>query len=168
MGTGRWSGGSRPGWCRDRLCGTTAAARGGQLSGPARAGPPFLAGREGLLTELDTRLTVSPGESGPCLVALFGLGGAGKTSLPLSMRTGIWPRSRCAGSSPLEPAVLVAEFAVLAAQLGAREIVDSRDPVAAVHAVLARQEAGWLTVFDNVPTGPRSSRSCRPLARAGC
>jgi hypothetical protein len=47
--------------------------------------------------------------------------------------------------------VLAAEFAVLAAQLGAREVVDPRDPVAAVHAVLARQEAGWLLVFDNAP-----------------
>jgi hypothetical protein len=48
-----------------------------------------------------------------------------------------------------DPAVLVAEFAVLAAQLGARELADPRDPVASVHAVLARKEAGWLMVFDN-------------------
>jgi hypothetical protein len=48
-----------------------------------------------------------------------------------------------------DPAVLAAEFAVLAAQLGAREVADVRDPVAAVHAVLARMEAGWLLVFDN-------------------
>jgi hypothetical protein len=47
--------------------------------------------------------------------------------------------------------VLAAEFGVLAAQLGAREVVDPRDPVASVHAVLARAEAGWLVVFDNVP-----------------
>ena len=40
---------------------------------------------------------------------------------------------------------------MLAAQLGARDLVDPRDPVAAVHAVLARQEAGWLLVFDNAP-----------------
>ena len=33
----------------------------------------------------------------------------------------------------------------------AREVVDPRDPVASVHAVLARQEAGWLLVFDNAP-----------------
>ena len=50
-----------------------------------------------------------------------------------------------------DPAVLAAEFAVLAAQLGAREVVDPRDPVASVHAVLARQQAGWLLVFDNAP-----------------
>ena len=40
---------------------------------------------------------------------------------------------------------------VLAAQLGAREVVDPRDPVASVHGVLARAQAGWLMVFDNVP-----------------
>ena len=40
---------------------------------------------------------------------------------------------------------------MLAALLGAREAVDSRDPVASVHAVLARAEARWLVVFDNVP-----------------
>jgi hypothetical protein len=50
-----------------------------------------------------------------------------------------------------DPAVLAAEFAVLAAQLGAREAGDARDPVAAVHAVLARAQGGWLLVFDNVP-----------------
>ena len=29
-------------------------------------------------------------------------------------------------------------------------MVDPRDPVASVHGALARQEAGWLLVFDNV------------------
>src|SRR6185437_13689130 len=44
-----------------------------------------------------------------------------------------------------------AEFGVLAAQLGAREVVDPRDPVASVHGVLAWQQAGWLVIFDNAP-----------------
>ena len=43
--------------------------------------PEYLAGREGLLAELDARLTSGPGRSGPRLVALYGLGGAGKTSV---------------------------------------------------------------------------------------
>jgi hypothetical protein len=34
---------------------------------------------------------------------------------------------------------------------GGREVVDPRDPVASVHAVLARAGTGWLVVFDNVP-----------------
>ena len=59
-----------------------------------------------------------------------------------------------------DPAVLAAEFAVLAAQLGAREVVDPRDPVASVHAVMARQEAGWLLVLTMRRTGRRWSRSC--------
>ena len=40
--------------------------------------PLFLAGREALLAELDARLADGPG---PRLVALSGLGGAGKTSV---------------------------------------------------------------------------------------
>jgi hypothetical protein len=59
-----------------------------------------------------------------------------------------------------DPAVLAAEFGILAAQLGARDVVDPRDPVASVHAVLARAEGGWLVVFDNVP--------CRPPGPVGC
>ena len=57
-------------------------------AGPVAAGrvlrlaprPPFLAGREELLTELEVRLTGADG-AGPRLVALCGLGGAGKTSV---------------------------------------------------------------------------------------
>ena len=47
-----------------------------------------------------------------------------------------------------DPAVLAAGFGELAAQLGAAE---GRDPVAAVHAVLAASAARWLLVFDNAP-----------------
>ena len=36
-----------------------------------------------------------------------------------------------------DPAVLAAEFGVLAAHMRAREVVDRRDPVASMHAVLA-------------------------------
>ena len=111
--------------------------------------PVFLAGREGLLADLDARLA---GGQGPQLVALCGLGGAGKTSVAVEYahrhlaKVGV-----CWQFLAEDPAMLAAEFAVLAAQLGAREVVDPRDPVASVHAVLARAEAGWLLVFDNVP-----------------
>src|SRR5207247_9699694 len=44
--------------------------------------PAFLAGREELLADLDTRLTGDDG-AGPRTVALSGLGGAGKTSVAL-------------------------------------------------------------------------------------
>ena len=114
--------------------------------------PVFLAGREELLAELDARLARRPGQSGPRLVALYGLGGAGKTSVAVEYahrylaEVGV-----CWQFAAEDPAVLAAEFAVLAALLGAREVVDPRDPVASVHAVLARAGAGWLVVFDNVP-----------------
>jgi hypothetical protein len=45
--------------------------------------------------------------------------------------------------------VLAAGFGELAAQLGARGLADVRDPVASVHAVLARFPASWLLIFDN-------------------
>lgn len=44
--------------------------------------PPFLAGREELLADLDARLTSGAGP-GPRIGVLFGLGGAGKTSVAL-------------------------------------------------------------------------------------
>ena len=116
--------------------------------------PVFLAGREGLLAELDARLTTGSGQFGPRLMALHGLGGAGKTSLALEYAHRHLAEVAVCWQFPAEdPAVLAAEFAVLAARLGARDVVDSRDPVAAVHAVLARQEAGWLLMFDNLPDG---------------
>ena len=114
--------------------------------------PVFLAGREGLLAELDARLTSTQGRRGPRLVALCGLGGAGKTSVAIEYAHRHLAEVAVCWQFPAEdPAVLAAEFAVLAAQLGARDLVDPRDPVASVHAVLARQEAGWLLVFDNAP-----------------
>ena len=123
-------------------------------SQPVRLGPRpvFLAGREGLLAELDARLTSKQGRSGPQLVALCGLGGAGKTSVAVEYaHRHLAEAAVCWQFLAEDPAVLAAEFTVLAAQLGAREVLDPRDPVASVHAVLARQEAGWLLVFDNAP-----------------
>ena len=45
--------------------------------------------------------------------------------------------------------MLAAGFGELAAQLGVRGLADTRDPVASVHAVLARFPAPWLLIFDN-------------------
>ncbi len=113
--------------------------------------PVFLAGREGLLGELDARLAGGPGRPGPRVAVLCGLGGAGKTSVAVEYaHRHLAEVGVCWQFAAEDPAVLAAEFAVLAAQLGARQLVDPRDPVASVHAVLARKEAGWLVVFDNV------------------
>jgi hypothetical protein len=114
--------------------------------------PAVLAGREGLLAEIDARLAPNPGRSGPRVATLCGLPGAGKTSVAVEYaHRQLGEVGVCWQFAAEDPAVLAAQFAVLAAQLGARDVVDARDPVAAVHAVLARAGAGWLVVFDNVP-----------------
>jgi hypothetical protein len=120
---------------------------------PVRLGPrpAVLAGREEFLAELDARLTNSGEQQGPQIVALSGLGGAGKTSAAAEYaHRHIAEVAVCWQFAAEDPTVLGAEFAELAAQLGAREPVDVRDPVASVHSVLARYEADWLLVFDNV------------------
>ena len=110
--------------------------------------PVFLAGREELLAALEAQLAGAD-VAGPRVVALTGLGGAGKTSVALEYA------HRQLGEIGVgwqfgaeEPAVLAAGFGELAAQLGAG---DRGDPVAAVHAVLAASPAPWLLVFDNAP-----------------
>jgi hypothetical protein len=133
--------------------------------------PAVLAGREELLAEIDARLAGGPGgadpgdrvtdgvgpvavtgRDGPRVVVLCGLGGAGKTSVAVEYaHRHLAEVGVCWQFAAEDPTVLAAQFAVLAAQLGARDLADARDPVAAVHAVIARAAAGWLVVFDNVP-----------------
>ena len=110
--------------------------------------PVYLAGREGLLAELEARLA-GDDDTRPRVVALWGLGGAGKTSVALEYAHRHLAEVAVAWQLPAEdPAVLAAGFGELAAQLGAAEC---RDPVAAVHGVLAAFPAEWLLVFDNAP-----------------
>jgi Tetratricopeptide repeat/Domain of unknown function (DUF4062) len=131
----------------------------GALAGQVAAGrvlrlaprPSFLAGRKQLLAELDARLAGDDG-AGPRVVALCGLGGAGKTSVALEYARRHLDEVRVAWQFPAEdPAVLAAGFGELAAQLGVRDLADIRDPVASVHGMLADYVAGWLLVFDNAP-----------------
>ncbi|HYZ54496.1 MAG TPA: tetratricopeptide repeat protein [Streptosporangiaceae bacterium] len=113
--------------------------------------PPLLAGREQLLAELDARLLAGAGR-GPRMVALCGLGGAGKTSVAVEYAHRYLAEVGLAWQFPAEDAsVLGAGFGELAAQLGARDLVDTRDPVASVHAVLAAYPQEWLLLFDNAP-----------------
>ena len=110
--------------------------------------PVFLAGREDLLAGLEARLAAGDG-AGPRVVALCGLGGAGKTSVAVEYAHRQLGDAWVAWQFPAEdPAVLAAGFAELAAQLGAE---DRGDPVAVVHALLAASTARWLLVFDNAP-----------------
>ena len=113
--------------------------------------PVMLAGRDELLADLDT-LLAGGGDRGPRTVTLFGLGGAGKTSVAVEYAHRHLGEVGVAWQFAAEDAtVLAAGFGELAAQLGAREMVDARDPVASVHAVLAGFPAGWLVIFDNAP-----------------
>jgi hypothetical protein len=111
--------------------------------------PPVLAGREELLTQLDARLSAGDGPA-PRTVVLCGLGGAGKTSVAVEYAYRHLAEVRVAWQFAGEDAtVLAAGFAELAAQLGVLGLADVRDPVASVHAVLARFPAPWLVIFDN-------------------
>ena len=89
--------------------------------------------------------------AGPRTVALWGMGGVGKTSVATA-----YVRRRLADVgvawqfTAYDRTELEAEFSELAAQLGVRDIADTRDPVASVHGVLAAFPAEWILVFDNV------------------
>jgi len=114
--------------------------------------PAMLAGREELLADLDARLSAGGG-GGPRIMALHGLGGAGKTSVAVEYAHRRLAAAGVVWQFPAEDsAVLAAEFARLAGQLGVGGgLLDPRDPVASVHAVLAETATGWLLVFDNAP-----------------
>jgi hypothetical protein len=139
------------------------AVAGLPVSLPLR--PALLAGRAELLAGLETRLVDGPG-TGPRVVALYGLGGAGKTSVAVEYAHRHLAEFAIAWQLPAEdPELLLAEFARLAAQLGARKRRDVRDPVASVHAVLAAFPAGWLLVFDNAPSQQAVQRFLPPAGR---
>jgi Domain of unknown function (DUF4062) len=135
----------------------TAGGRAGRGRGPGAAGQPgvamrlaprpvYLAGREELLAGLDARLAAGPG-TGPRVVVLSGMGGAGKTSVAVD-----YAHRQAAGLGvvwqlPAEDrAGLVAGFGELAAHL----VAGASDAVGRVHAVLARRD-DWLLVLDNAP-----------------
>ena len=112
--------------------------------------PTLLAGREVLLAGMDARLSGGP-ERAPGVIALHGVGGAGKTTVAVEYAYRHLSDVGLAWQFPAEDReVLLADFARLAAQLGAREGRDVRDPVASVHGVLATFPVDWLLVFDNV------------------
>jgi Tetratricopeptide repeat len=113
--------------------------------------PSLLAGREDLLADLHTRLSGGDGPR-PRTVALCGFGGAGKTSVALAYAHSHLAEVRVAWQLAAEnPTVLADGFGQLAAQLGVRDVVDIRDPVASVHGLLAAFPDEWLLIFDNAP-----------------
>jgi hypothetical protein len=147
---------------------------GKRPDGPRTAGPvlrlaprlPFLAGREELLAELDDKL--AGGEHRwPQVVAVTGLGGAGKTSVAVEYAHRHLDQVGVAWQLPAkDAAVLAAGFTELAAQLSTGGAVENRDPVAAVHSALASYPGGWLLIFDNAPA-PGLAREFLPPAGKG-
>jgi hypothetical protein len=128
--------------------------------------PTVLAGREDLLAELDNRLGGGD-RSGPRVVTLLGLAGAGKTSVALEFAHRHVAEARVAWQfAAQDPAVLSAGFGELAAALGVREGTGASDPVVPVHGALAAAPAGWLLVFDNAPD-PEAMQAFLPPAGAG-
>jgi hypothetical protein len=123
--------------------------------------PTFLAGREELLADLDARLT-GGGEPDPRMVALCGLGGAGKTSVALEYAyrhlAGFGIAWQLAAE---EPTGLAAALGSLAAELGSRDLLAIDDPVARVHGMLAACPEDWLLIFDNAPD-PAALRGVLP------
>ena len=121
--------------------------------------PVFLAGREKLLAELEARLAGGDG-SEPRVVALWGLGGAGKSSVAVEYAHRRLSEVGVAWQLPAEdPAVLAAGFGELATQLGTAE---GGDPVAVVHGALAASQVPWLLVFDNAPDRASVARFVPP------
>ncbi|HXZ74556.1 MAG TPA: ATP-binding protein, partial [Streptosporangiaceae bacterium] len=126
--------------------------------------PPFLAGREGLLADLDARLAGGDSRE-PRLVVLHGLAGAGKSSLALAYaHTHLADAGITWQFAAEDAAVLAAGFAELAVALGAQQ--EGVDPVVAVHGALATSRAGWLLIFDNAPS-PEAVEAFLPPAGRG-
>jgi hypothetical protein len=136
------------------VVGALQYARREVASQPVRLAPRpvVLAGREELLAELHGRLGGGAAGVAPGVVVLCGLGGAGKTSVAVE-----YAYRHLAGFGVVwqfpaeEPAALAAGFGDLAVALGARDLLDTGDPVAAVHGALAARPGDWLLVFDNAP-----------------
>jgi len=130
-------------------------------------GPENLAGRDKLLAELDARFAgAAQATKGPGVVALYGLGGAGKTSVAVEYahrqlaKCGVVWQFRAE-----DPTVLADGFRDLAAELSAGDGPRTGNPAARVHAALARR-SDWLLVFDNVP-GPAQINGLLPPAGGG-
>jgi hypothetical protein len=129
------------------------------LPSPAQQGRPIgipsrltdtLAGRETLLTEIHERFLGEKERPWPRIVALHGVGGAGKTAVAVEYAHRHLADVEAAWLLSAEnPTGLEEAFRALAAQLGVtRTWFDPRDPVRSVHGVLADYQLPWLLIFD--------------------
>jgi len=128
--------------------------------------PAPLAGREQLLTEIRERLT--GGEARwPRVVALHGLGGAGKTSVALEHAHRHMDEYGVVWQFAAEDqATLLAGFAELGRELVGHDRFAAADHVAQVHGILAARPDAWLVVFDNA-VGHAALRGVLPPAGHG-
>ena len=151
---------------RDALAGAGRATAMARQAVRLLPRPAFLAGREELLADLDAGLT-GAATDGSQVVALCGLGGAGKTSVALEYGHRHLAELGVTWQLAAEkPTALAAGFGDLAVQLGARDLLGAGDPVAQVHGVLAARPGDWLLIFDNAP-GPRALQDVLPPAGRG-
>src|SRR5215470_11456597 len=137
-------------------------------SRPVRLAPGLasLAGREQLLAEVQERLTGSE-STGPRVVALYGLGGAGKTSVAVAhARAHIDDYGVVWQFAAEDQATLAAGFAELGRQLVGHDLFAAADQIAQVHGILAARPGGWLLVFDNA-TDHAALRDVLPPAGHG-
>jgi hypothetical protein len=125
--------------------------------------PVTLAGREDLLAGLQDRLAGGDGPW-PRIVALYGIGGAGKTSVAAEYAHRRQAEFGVAWQFAAEDRTSAeAGFVMLGALLGAAGgALDPRDPVASVHAVLADSPLPWLLIFDNAPDADTVQRFIPP------
>jgi serine/threonine protein kinase/tetratricopeptide (TPR) repeat protein len=138
-----------------------------RISGPIWMVPlgrnPNFSGREDLLCKISDVLDASRPLA---VMALYGLGGVGKTQLALEYAYRNADRYRMVAWVHAEqPESLEADYCAIGVALGLPETPDRRRKIEAVRSWLERNDR-WLLVFDNA-TNPEVLRSHLPRSHSG-